>query len=90
MPKTKKKQLDLSEVGEPIENSLQASEASLDLSNIINDSMLPVKKDIDNLEIEKQEQPAEQSVTEENQQDNQHDNAQQDDDGYDYDDGYDD
>ena len=89
MPKTKKKQLDLSEVGEPIENSLQASEASLDLSNIINDSMLPVKKDIDNLEIEKQEQPAEQSVTEENQQDNQHDNAQQDD-GYDYDDGYDD
>ena len=90
MPKTKKKQLDLSEVGEPIENSLQASEASLDLSNIINDSMLPVKKDIDNLEIEKQEQSAEQSVTEENQQDNQHDNAQQDDDGYDYDDGYDD
>lgn len=90
MPKTKKKQLDLSEVGEPIENSLQASEASLDLSNIINDSMLPVKKDIDNLEIEKQEQPAEQSVTEENQQDNQHDNTQQDDDGYDYDDGYDD
>lgn len=89
MPKTKKKQLDLSEVGEPIENSLQASEASLDLSNIINDSMLPVKKDIDNLEIEKQEQPAEQSVTEENQQDNQHENAQQDD-GYDYDDGYDD
>lgn len=100
MPKTKKKQLDLSEVGEPIENSLQTSEASLDLSNIINDSMLPVKKDIDNLEIEKQEQPAEQSVTEKNQ----HDNAQQEDNGdngdngdneyddydddYDYDDNY--
>lgn len=86
MPKTKKKQLDLSEVGEPIENSLQASEASLDLSNIINDSMLPVKKDIDNLEIEKQEQPVEQSATK--------DDTQQDDEGeYDddeYDDGYDD
>lgn len=86
MPKTKKKQLDLSEVGEPIENSLQASEASLDLSNIINDSMLPVKKDIDNLEIEKQEQPVEQSAIK--------DDTQQDDEGeYDddeYDDGYDD
>ena len=86
MPKTKKKQLDLSEFGEPIENSLQASEASLDLSNIINDSMLPVKKDIDNLEIEKQEQPVEQSATK--------DDTQQDDEGeYDddeYDDGYDD
>lgn len=86
MPKTKKKQLDLSEVGEPIENSLQASEASIDLSNIINDSMLPVKKDIDNLEIEKQEQPVEQSATK--------DDTQQDDEGeYDddeYDDGYDD
>lgn len=52
MPKAKK-QLDLSEVGEPIENSLQASEASLNLTDIINDKMLPVKKDIDNLEIEK-------------------------------------
>ena len=52
MPKAKK-QLDLSEVGEPIENSLQASEASLNLTDIINDNMLPVKKDIDNLEIEK-------------------------------------
>lgn len=86
MPKTKKKQLDLSEVGEPIENSLQASEASLDLTNIINDNMLPVKKDIDNLEIEKQEQPVDQSATK--------DDTQQDDEGeYDddeYDDGYDD
>ena len=52
MPKAKK-QLDLSEVGEPIENSLQASEVSLNLTDIINDNMLPVKKDIDNLEIEK-------------------------------------
>lgn len=90
MPKTKKKQLDLSEVGEPIENSLQASEASLDLSNIINDSMLPVKKDIDNLEIEKQEQPVEQPATKEDTQ--QDDEGEYDDDGYDdeYDDGYDD
>lgn len=89
MPKTKKKQLDLSEVGEPIENSLQASEASLDLSNIINDSMLPVKKDIDNLEIEKQEQPVDQSATKEDTQ--QDDEGEYDDNGYDeYDDGYDD
>lgn len=87
MPKTKKKQLDLSEVGEPIENSLQASEASLDLTNIINDNMLPVKKDIDNLEIEKQEQP----VTEENKQDDtQKENENESEGEYDeYDDGYD-
>lgn len=86
MPKTKKKQLDLSEVGEPIENSLQASEASLDLTNIINDSMLPVKKDIDNLEIEKQEQPVDQSATKDDTQ--QDDECEYDDD--EYDDGYDD
>lgn len=52
----KKQQLDLSEVGEPIETTFQESEqsmTSLDLTNIINDNMLPVKKDIDNLEIEK-------------------------------------
>lgn len=58
MSKQKKKQLDLSEVGEPIENTFQDSENSMTsfgLTNIINDNMLPVKKDIDNLEIENNE-----------------------------------
>lgn len=58
MSKQKKKQLDLSEVGEPIENTFQDSENSITsfgLTNIINDNMLPVKKDIDNLEIENNE-----------------------------------
>lgn len=56
MPRQKKKQqLDLSEVGEPIENSLQESEtsvASLNLTNIINDNALPIHKMINNIEIE--------------------------------------
>lgn len=84
MPKTKK-QLDLSEVGEPIENSLQASEASLDISNIINDSMLPVKKDIDNLEIE---QPVENQDKQQegSNGDGEYDDYDYDDYDYDYDD----
>ena len=99
MPK-KKQQLDLSEIGEPIENSLQASEASLNLTDIINDNMLPVKKDIDNLEIEKQPEQVGQPATEEDAQyvqdaQDAQDDTQQDandnyNDGYDeYDDGYD-
>lgn len=95
MPKAKK-QLDLSEIGEPIENSLQASEASLNLTDIINDNMLPVKKDIDSLEIEKTEEPEQHS--EHNEQHSEHNNNDQqvnnDDydgyDDYDYDDEYDD
>lgn len=88
MPKAKK-QLDLSEIGEPIENSLQASEASLNLTDIINDNMLPVKKDIDSLEIEKTEEPVEQH----SEHSEHNDNDQPVDDGYDdydYDDEYDD
>lgn len=91
MPKAKK-QLDLSEIGEPIENSLQASEASLNLTDIINDNMLPVKKDIDSLEIEKTEEPVEQH-SEHSEHSEHNDNDQPVDDGYDdydYDDEYDD
>lgn len=55
----KKKQLDLSEVGEPIENSLQGSEIKeLDITNIINDEMITVQKSIEDIEnnIESQEE----------------------------------
>lgn len=100
MPKAKK-QLDLSEIGEPIENSLQASEASLNLTDIINDNMLPVKKDIDNLEIEKtsdtQKEDEHSANEQEEYSDNNNDkdvddnNDNYDTEGYDdYDDDYDD
>lgn len=55
----KKKQLDLSEVGEPIENSLQGSEIKeLDITNIMNDEMITVQKSIEDIEnnIESQEE----------------------------------
>lgn len=55
----KKKQLDLSEVGEPIENSLQGSEINeLDITNIMNDEMITVQKSIEDIEnnIESQEE----------------------------------
>ena len=58
MAKTKK-QLDLSEVGEPIENSLQGSEIKeLDITNIMNDEMITVQKSIEDIEnnIESQEE----------------------------------
>ena len=55
----KKKQLDLSEIGEPIENSLQGSEINeLDITNIMNDEMITVQKSIEDIEnnIESQEE----------------------------------
>lgn len=55
----KKKQLDLSEIGEPIENSLQGSEIKeLDITNIMNDEMITVQKSIEDIEnnIESQEE----------------------------------
>lgn len=60
MSKQKKKQLDLSEVGEPIEMLEEKSEGDeLFLTNIMNDKMQDVQKDIDNLEIEKPEKESE-------------------------------
>lgn len=71
MSKQKKKQLDLSEVGEPIENSLQNSEINdLELTNIINDNMATIKKDLDNMNIELQQNS---SSDEKNQSDNEYD-----------------
>ena len=55
----KKKQLDLSEIGEPIENSRQGSEINeLDITNIMNDEMITVQKSIEDIEnnIESQEE----------------------------------
>ena len=50
----KKKQLDLSEIGEPIENSLQGSEINeLDITNIMNDEMITVQKSIEDIENNK-------------------------------------
>lgn len=97
MPKAKK-QLDLSEVGEPIENSLQTSEASLNLTDIINDNMLPVKKDIDNLEIEKTSETQKDDKHSVNEQEDKNNNNNEDNDinnnydteEYNYDDDYDD
>lgn len=83
MSKQKKKQLDLSEVGEPIENTFQDSEntvTSFGLTNIINDNMLPVKKDIDNLEIENNETTG----IDNNQEDNEY-NEDEGEDEYEYD-----
>jgi hypothetical protein len=49
----KKNQLDLSEIGEPIENSLQNSEINeLNINNIINDEMITVQKSIEDIKNE--------------------------------------
>lgn len=48
-----KKQLDLSEIGEPIDNNFQEtdnSEVSLNLTNIINENALPIHKMINSIE----------------------------------------
>lgn len=66
----KKKQLDLSEVGEPIENSLQGSEINeLNITNIMNDEMVTVQKSIEDIEnnIESQD---EESKYDQNEQEN--------------------
>ena len=70
----KKKQLDLSEVGEPIENSLQGSEIKeLDITNIMNDEMITVQKSIEDIEnnIESQEE-----YDEDKQEDKQENNSE--------------
>ena len=70
----KKKQLDLSEIGEPIENSLQGSEINeLDITNIMNDEMITVQKSIEDIEnnIESQEE-----YDEDKQEDKQENNSE--------------
>lgn len=68
----KKKQLDLSEIGEPIENSLQGSEIKeLDITNIMNNEMITVQKSIEDVENEIEvEEPEEEEYNQENDQDN--------------------
>lgn len=57
MARKKKQQLDLSEIGEPIENSLQGSEIKeLDITNIMNDEMITVQKSIEDVDIEEPEE----------------------------------
>lgn len=72
-----KKQLDLSEIGEPIDNNFQEtdnSEVSLNLTNIINENALPIHKMINSIEDN-----IEQNNTEINSNDNNEN------DSYDYD-----
>lgn len=69
MARKKKQQLDLSEIGEPIENSLQGSEIKeLDITNIMNDEMITVQKSIEDVEDEIEE-PDEEEYSQENDQD---------------------
>lgn len=70
MARKKKQQLDLSEIGEPIENSLQGSEIKeLDITNIMNDEMITVQKSIEAVEDEIEEPEEEEEYSQDGDQD---------------------
>lgn len=70
MARKKKQQLDLSEIGEPIENSLQGSEIKeLDITNIMNDEMITVQKSIEDVEDEIEEPEDEEEYSQEGEED---------------------
>lgn len=78
MVKKNKKQLDLSEVGEPIENSLQSSEIKeLDIVDILNDNMANVQKSIDKMEEQLDTDPEEPNEQEQYDQDEQYDQEEE-------------
>ena len=70
MARKKKQQLDLSEIGEPIENSLQGSEIKeLDITNIMNDEMITVQKSTEAVEDEIEEPEEEEEYSQDGDQD---------------------